>query len=375
MKQISRESLHKEITRKLKQFAVVALTGPRQSGKTTLAQIIAKDYPKDRLHYFDLEIPRDLARLQDPQLALEGLKGLVIIDEIQHNLDLLKILRPLSDRKPLPCRFLILGSAAGAFIKEGAESLAGRIANVEVQGFGIDELPKPEIERLWNRGGFPRSYLATSNALSYQWREAFLRTFLERDLPSLNLRIPAASLYRFWQMAAHYHGQTLNYSELGKSMGVNDKTIKSWVDILSDTFMVRLLPPYHANISSRQLKSPKFYIRDSGLLHALLGLNDLKETNVHPKVGASWEGFAIEQIIRRHTGTPYFWSTYGEAEIDLYFEEGNRRVGYEIKYTAQPKVTASMKTAMTQLKLNELFVVTPKGGDYVLSKGIRVIGL
>jgi predicted AAA+ superfamily ATPase len=268
-----------------------------------------------------------------------------------------------------------LGSAAGAFIRESAESLAGRIANVEVQGFALEEFPKPNIDRLWSRGGFPRSYLASSNARSYEWREEFLRTFLERDLPSLNLRIPAASLYRFWQMAAHYHGQTLNYSELGKSMGVNDKTIKSWVDILSDTFMVRLLPSYHANIGSRQLKSPKFYIRDSGLLHTLLGLKNIEELKVHPKVGASWEGFAIEQIIQRHTGTPYFWSTYVDAELDLYFEEGNRRVGYEIKYTAEPKVTASMKRALTELKLNELFVVTPKGGDYALSKDIKVIRL
>ncbi len=360
---------------------VVALLGPRQSGKTTLARQFAAGgtLPFNQgLNYFDLEDPAHLERLVTPKLALEPLAGLVVIDEVQHRPDLFPVLRVLVDRHPNPAQFLILGSASRDLIRQGAETLAGRVAFVEVTPFALDETGAEATDTLWLRGGFPHSFLAASEDASWRWREAYVKTFLERDLPALGLQIPAATLRRFWMMLAHYHGQQFNASELGKSMGVADTTVSRYLDILTGTFMVRRLTPWFENIKKRQLKTPKVYFRDSGILHRLLGIPDMEQMVTHPKLGASWEGFALEQVLRL-SGVPeeeaFYWGVHSQAELDLLLFRGGKRLGFEIKYTDAPKVTTSQRAALEHLSLDSLTIVCPGTARYPLADKIEVRGL
>jgi predicted AAA+ superfamily ATPase len=360
---------------------VVALLGPRQSGKTTLARQFAASgalHFKEALNYFDLEDPAHLARLASPKLALEKLAGLVVIDEIQRCPELFSVLRVLVDRERNPAKFLILGSASRDLIRQGAETLAGRIAFVEVTPFSLTETGPDVTDTLWLRGGFPRSFLAASDDASWRWREAYVQTFLERDIPALGIQIPAATLRRFWMMLAHYHGQQFNASELGKSLGAADTTVSRYLDVLAGTFMVRRLTPWFENIKKRQIKTPKIYFRDSGILHRLLGIPGMEQMVTHPKMGASWEGFALEQIVRASGVSEeetYFWGVHNQAELDLLLFRGGKRLGFEVKYTDTPKVTSSQRAALEHLKLDALTIVCPGNADYPLDKKIRVAGL
>lgn len=357
---------------------VVALLGPRQCGKTTLAHMFAERYAAGATTHFDLEDPTDLVALSAPKLALQDLRGLVIIDEIQRVPELFPILRVLADRPERPARFLVLGSASRDLIRQASETLAGRIGYLELTPFALEETGIAARDRLWLRGGFPPAYLAPSDAASWQWRKDYVATFLERDLPALGIAIPPQSLRRFWMMLAHYHGQTLNFSELGRSFGAADTTVRRYLDILAATFMVRLLPPWHENIGKRQVKAPKLYLRDAGLFHFLLGTADMAALRTHPKLGASWEGFALETLIRRLRASPeelYFWAAHGGGEVDLlHFGEGGRQ-GFEVKYTDQPRVTRSMHTAIEVLQLDRLTIVYPGERSFALTEKIRAVGL
>lgn len=347
--------------------------GPRQSGKSTLAREIAAAVTS---HYFDLESPRDQLRLQNPQLALEGLSGLVVLDEIQTRPDLFPLLRVLADRPSAPARFLILGSASPELVAHSAESLAGRIEYVDLHGFDLTETGPDSSARLWLRGGFPRAYLAASEPDSVAWREGFVRTFLERDLPQFGIRVGSTAMRRFWTMLAHVHGQVWNASELGRAMGLSDKTVRGYLDELDQTFMVRQLQPWFENIGKRQIKSPKVYLRDSGLLHHLLGLGTAAQLHSHPKVGSSWEGFALEQVLRQtRPHQAFFWGTQGGAELDLLLFHEGRRVGYEFKYAEQPRLTRSMRVAMEDLRLDTLFVICPGSVRAPLAPGVEVVGI
>jgi len=374
-----------QLERGLDVHPIVALLGPRQCGKTTLARMYAEQTGQNRTNgdvttitRFDLEDPTDLAALENPKLVLQDLSGLVIIDEIQRLPELFPILRVLVDRPDNATRFLILGSASRDLIQQSSETLAGRIAYIELTPFSLSEIQTMQSQRLWLRGGFPPSFLARSDAASWQWRKQYVMTFLERDLPSLGIRIPPQSLRRFWMMLAHYHGQIVNFSELGRSFGASDTTIRRYLDLLNATFMVRSLSPWHENISKRQVKAPKLYFRDSGLLHSLLGIEDRDQLNRHPKLGASWEGFALEEVIRHYDATPeecYFWATHSGAELDLLIVQGGQKVGVEFKYTDRPRSTKSMHVAMESLKLDALRVVCPTERSFPLGHGIEAIGL
>ena len=356
---------------------VVALLGPRQCGKTTLAQMVAQRFEGQTIR-FDLEDPTDLAALATPKLALQDLRGLVVIDEIQRSPELFPVLRVLADRPDHPARFLILGSASRDLIRQSSESLAGRIGYVELTPFAVGETGIDMRDRLWLRGGFPPSFLAKSDAASQQWRKDYVATFLERDLPALGINIPPQGLRRFWMMLAHYHGQVLNFSELGRSFGAADTTVRRYLDILEATFMVRALPPWHENVAKRQVKSPKLYLRDSGLFHTLMGVPEMAALRRHPKLGASWEGFAVEEIIRQsraQQGEAYFWAAHGGGEIDLLLLTDHGRMGYEVKFTDRPRVTRSMHTAMEVLQLAELRIVYPGDREFALSERIRAVGL
>jgi len=357
----------------LRRSPIIALLGPRQCGKTTLARIFAQD---KLATLFDLESQPDLRRLQNPEFVLGSLKGLVVLDEIQATPELFGVIRVLVDRSENQARFLILGSASPYIIKNISETLAGRVEFVELSGFDLSETGAEAWERLWLRGGFPRAYLADTDEDSLAWREGFIRTFLERDIPQLGISIPATAMRRFWTMLSHYHGQIWNGSELARSMGMSDKTVRSYLDILSGTFMVRQLQPWYENISKRQVKAPKIYFRDSGLLHSLLGLSDQHSLLGHPKVGASWEGFALEQILHAvRPAEPYFWATHGGAELDLFFIYRGRRYGVEIKFNEAPKVTPSMRTVLETLKLDRLWVVYPGQHSYSVDEKIMMIPL
>jgi predicted AAA+ superfamily ATPase len=355
---------------------VVAILGPRQVGKSTLARIVAADWKRGTVSHFDLESDADLRRLAEPSHALSGLRGLVIIDEIQRRPDLFPTLRVLADRPNKPARFLVLGSASPHLLKQTSETLAGRIAFHELSGFTIDEIGPRNLRRLWLRGGFPRSYTARSSPESAAWRRNFIRTFLERDLPQLDVRTPANALHRFWSMLAHVHGQTLNWSELGRSMGVADTTVRSYLDILDGALVVTTLKPWHENISKRQVKSPKVYVRDSGLLHSLLDIETLDHLEGHPKVGASWEGFVILQITRQLGARPdqcFYWATHAGAELDFLVVDGPRRRGFEVKLTDAPSVTTSMRIALTDLQLDAIDVIHGGGNTYPLGERVRAI--
>ena len=354
---------------------IVAVLGPRQCGKTTLCRhYLSRLSGSD--HRFDLEDPRDLAKLGDPSLALEDLEGLVFIDEIQRKPELFPLLRVLVDREANKTIFLVSGSASRDLIQQSSESLAGRIEYIQLTPLTAAELNFEQQKRHWLRGGFPNSYLAAGDEQSRRWREAFIQTFLERDIPNLGINIPARSLRRFWTILAHYHGQTLNYSELGRALEVTDTTIRRYLDILEGTFMVRLLRPWHTNSKKRQVKSPKVYIRDSGLLHSLLGIDSYEDLLGHPKQGASWEGYCVEEIIRaRPVAQPYFWATHRGAELDLLLVRGNRKAGVEIKFSSQPKKTKSMETALAELELTELAVLIPGDENFPLAKTIKAMGI
>ena len=363
----------REIRTALKRSRVTALVGPRQSGKTTLARQIL---PPDSKAYFDLEDPRSLARLAEPMTALGPLKGTVIIDEVQRRPDLLPVLRVLADRRPLPARFLILGSATSDLLRQSAETLAGRLETITLSPFGIEELGPDVFPRHWRRGGFPPSYLARSEKDSFIWREQFIRTVLERDLPQLGISIPAATLFRFWTMLAHYHGSVWNAAEPARSLGLSQPTVRRYLDLLTGLYMVRQLQPWHENLQKRQVKAPKIYLRDSGLLHTLLGVRTDRELVSHPKVGASWEGYVIEEVLKTvRPDASYFWATHTGAEVDLLLFKGGRRYGVEIKFQDAPRLTPSMRIAMEDLHLEGLTVFYPGDLRYELAERVTVVPL
>ncbi|RPH51523.1 MAG: ATP-binding protein [Desulfobacteraceae bacterium] len=352
-------------------FPVTAILGPRQCGKTTLARTLAADF------YFDLENPQDLARLEQPQLALEDLTGLIVIDEIQRMPDLFPLLRYLVDQGKSR-RFIILGSASRDLIRQSSESLAGRIAYIQLGGFRLNDIDFGAIKTLWWRGGLPRSFLADSDNESLLWRNQYVTTFLERDIPQLGITIPARTLRRFWTMLSHYHGHILNYAELGRSFGVSDMTVRKYCDILEGTFMIRILQPWFVNIGKRLVKRPKLYLRDSGLFHALLSIETAEQLHTSPRLGASWEGFALDCVCRtlgKEDGDFYFWHTHAGAELDLFWQVRGQNWGAEFKYEDAPRLTRSMKTAVEDLKLERLWVVYPGKAAYRLTEKIQVIPL
>ena len=363
------------LRRLLRANPVVAVLGARQTGKTTLARTLSG--LAGRVTRFDLESPQDLERLTDPMLALGPLRGLVVIDEVQRRPDLFSVLRVLVDRPKTPARFLVLGSAAGELLRQTSESLAGRIAYHELPGLAADEAPDA-VAKLWRRGGFPRSFLARTEADSLRWREDFTRTFLERDIPSFDVRVPAATLFRFWSMLAHYHAQVWNGAELARAFAMSESSVRAYLDVLTATFMVRQLAPWHENLGKRQVRSPKVYLADSGMLHALLGVATADQLERHPKVGASWEGFALEQIVARldiSRERCFFWSSYQGAELDLFVTVRGKRLGFEIKRTSVPTVTKSMRVALADLKLDRLDVVYQGDDTYPLADRIRAVPL
>jgi predicted AAA+ superfamily ATPase len=367
---IERATEIRRIRRGLRRSRVVALVGPRQCGKTTLARELV---PAGSPNYFDLEDPASLARLEEPMTALSRLRGTVVIDEVQRRPDLFPVLRVLVDRRPLPARFLVLGSASPDLLRQSAESLAGRLEVVSLSGFSLGEVGAGSLDRLWLRGGFPPSYLARSAEDSVTWRRDLVRTFLERDLPALGVTIPSAALLRFWSMLAHYHGGVWNAAEFARSLGVSEPTVRRYLDLLSGLFMVRQLPPWHENLGKRQVKSPKVYVRDSGLLHQLLGIRSAPSLLSHPRCGASWEGFAIEETLKAvRPDEAYFWATHTGAELDLLLVENGRRLGVEVKRADAPRVTPSMRTALRDLRLEQLVVLYPGDVSYPLGDRVTV---
>ena len=354
---VPRERHRDRVLSLLRGYPIVAMLGARQVGKTTLAgEILERSGIGER---FDLEDPADLARLGEPRLALAGLRGLVVIDEIQRRPELFPVLRVLADRRPRRARFLLLGSAAPDWLRQSSETLAGRIAFHTLTGFHLDEIGQ-RLGRLWLRGGFPPSFLARSDAASFEWRRGFVRTFLERDLPQLGVRIEAATLSRFWAMLAHYHGQVWNAAEFARSFGVTDKTVRHYLDILSGSLVVRVLQPWHANVGKRQVKSPKVYFSDTGLLHVLLGIRDSRDLSRHPRLGASWEGLLLQQVTEWLGAEPEecsFWAAHSGAEIDLVWVRGRRRWGFEFKRTSAPALTRSLMAAVETLGLERAYVV------------------
>jgi predicted AAA+ superfamily ATPase len=357
----------------LRRSRVVALLGPRQCGKTTLAREIVAP---DSVNYFDLEDPRSIARLSEPDLALRPLKKVVVIDEVQRRPDLFPLLRVLADRRPLPARFLILGSASPDLLQQSSESLAGRIETIPLEGFRLSDLGAAAQSRHWLRGGFPLAYTARTDADSMTWRRQFLQTFLERDVPQLGVAIPALALRRFWSMVAHYHGQTWNAAELARALAVNESTVRRYLDLMSAVFMVRQLPPWFENLGKRQVKAPKVYVRDSGLLHALLGVGNQRDLEGHPKVGASWEGYAVEEVLKHvRPDEAYYWKTHNGAELDLLLFKDGRRIGVECKRADAPVLTTSMRIALSDLQLDRLYVLYPGEKGYSLGKKVEVVPL
>ncbi len=370
---IDRTSLLKEVQGALQRSRVVALIGPRQCGKTTLARELVSS---DSSNYFDLENPISLARLDEPMTALQELHGTIVIDEIQRRPDLFPILRVLSDRDPLPARFLILGSASPALLRQSSESLAGRITIIPMSGFGLEEVGQSSQNKHWGRGGFPLSFLAKTDKESLEWRKDFVSTFLERDIPQFGIKIPSTSLFRFWSVAAHYHGQIWNAAEAARTLNISENTARSYMDLLQDLFMIRQLRPWFANLGKRQVKSPKIYFRDTGLLHYLLGIKSENELALHPRMGASWEGYVIEEIIKStRPDEVYFWATHSGAELDLLLIKDTKRIGIECKRMDAPKLTPSMRTAMVDLELDRLLVIYPGSQLYSLAEGINVLPL
>lgn len=370
---IRRTSILSALNNALARSRVVVLVGPRQSGKTTLARELLAE---DSVNYFDLEDPTSLARLDEPMTALRPLKGLVVIDEIQRRPDLFPVLRVLADRRGAPARLLILGSASGNLMRQTSESLAGRMERIVIGGFSLAELGPNAEQNLWLRGGLPLSYLSASNVNSIAWRKNFIQTLLERDFPQWGVRVAATALQRFWTMVAHYHGQVWNSAEPARSLGVSESTTRRYLDLLTDAFMIRQLQPYHANLKKRQVKSPKIYVRDSGLLHQLLGIDSTKSLYSHPKVGASWEGFVIEQMLMREPHDEvFFWATHQGAEIDLILRRGDALYGVECKRADTPRLTPSIRIALDDLKLKHVFVIYPGIQRFPLSSQVEAVPL
>jgi predicted AAA+ superfamily ATPase len=352
-------------------FPVTAILGPRQVGKTTLSKSFEPD------HVFDLENPRDMAVLENPQLALEKLEGLIVIDEVQRKPELFPLLRHLVDTRPRQ-RYLILGSASSNLRQQSGESLAGRIGYHYLTGFNLMETGQQNMHSLWLRGGFPCAYLAQDDEQSMLWRTNFISTFLEKDLAALGSNIPSSVMYRFWLMLSHFHGQTLNYSELGRSFGISDKTAKNYISILEDTFMIRQLMPWHANLGKRLVKSPKIYLRDSGIFHALQSIHSMNELRSNPKAGASWEGFALEALVSflsKRDNEVFFYASHSGVELDLYWQDKGKKLGAEFKYMDAPKLTKSMHQALSDLSLDHLWVVYPGDKSYSLSEQVTVLPL
>jgi len=371
---IARDELHRRIRTGLKRSPIVLLVGPRQCGKTTLAR--ADTESRKRSAYFDLENPLDVAALDEPMTALESLTGLVVLDEVQRRPEIFPVLRVLADRRPVRTRFLILGSASPELLKQASETLAGRVEQIEMTGFDLSEIGPEKARRLWVRGSFPPAYLARTAEASKTWREDLIRTFLERDIPQMGLNLPAPTLRRFWTMVAHYHGQTWNASEIGRSLGVSDVTTRRYLDVLTGSYLLRQLSPWHENLKKRQVRAPKVYIRDSGLLHTLLGINSHREILSHPKCGASWEGFAVEEILRSaRPREAHFWGVHAQAELDLLVMRRGKRLGFEFKYGDAPTLTRSMEIASADLKLDSLVVVYPGSRSYRLAKNVKVLPL
>jgi len=369
--QIERLALETRIRTALARSSAVALIGPRQVGKTTLAR---RFLPEDSPRYFDLEDPRDLQRLQEPMTSLEGLRGLVVVDEIQRRPELFPMLRVLIDRTREAGQYLLLGSASPALLAQSSESLAGRLEIIEVDPLSLAEVGVKALDALWTRGGFPLSFTAGTDRDSMAWREAFIRLTVERDLPALGLGAAPSAVRRFWNMLAHYHGQIWNAAEPARSLGVGESTVRRYLDFLTNAFLVRQLPPWHENLGKRQVKAPKVYVRDSGIVHALLQLEASEMVLAHPSSGASWEGFVIEQVL--HHARPneaYFWATHQGAELDLLLLKHGRRVGVEVKRADAPKLTPSMRIAMNDLRLDRLLVVYPGSKHYSLAANVEVV--
>ncbi len=368
---VERSQLLATLKKALSRSRVVVLTGPRQCGKTTLARQLLSE---TSVNFFDLEDPADLERLTEPMTALKPLRGLVVIDEVQRRPDLFPILRVLADRRDASARFLILGSASGDLSRQTSESLAGRMEVVAIGGFSLQELGVNVEDRLWLRGGLPVSYLARNDTDSKAWRKNFIQALLERDFPQWGVRVPAVALLRFWTMLAHYHGQTWNAAEPARAMGVSESTARRHLDLLTDAFVIRQLHPYHANISKRQVKAPKVYVRDTGLLHQLLGIGTQKELLSHPKVGASWEGFVIEQImVSQPYDEAFFWSTHQGAEIDLILRKGRKLLGVECKRTDAPRMTPSIRIAMEDVGLAQVAVLYPGTKRYAIADRVEAV--
>lgn len=370
---IPRPKLLNGIENAIRRSRVVALIGARQCGKTTLARQLVSPESEN---YFDLENPFSLARLDQPMVALKDLNGLVVIDEIQRRPDLFPTLRVLCDRDPAPARFLILGSASPDLLRQSSESLAGRLTIISMSGFSLEEAGFDSQSKHWRRGGFPLSYLATSEENSHAWRKDFVTTFLERDIPQFGFSIPASALFRFWSMLAHYHGQVWNNAEAARALNVSEGTVRRYLDLLQDLFMVRQLTPWHANLGKRQVKSPKVYFRDTGLLHYLLGIRTEQQLAVHPRNGASWEGYVIEETLKAiEPEQAYFWATHAGAELDLLLIKDGKHIGIECKRMDAPYRTPSMSIAMRDLKLARLIVLYPGPHAYSLAENMDVVPL
>jgi hypothetical protein len=374
---MDRNSFIEQIDQAFKVFPIVAILGPRQCGKTTLARMYSEfknNFPNE--NYFDLEDLNDLERLKNPQTSLSYLEGLIIIDEVQRKEDLFQTLRVLVDKPNKNQKFLILGSSSKVLLKQSSETLTGRISYIELPPFSYMETH--EIKKLWFRGGFPKSYLAETDEESLLWRKAYVKTFIEQDIPSFGFNIPSNQLRQFWMMLTHFHGNIFNISDIANSMQLSSRVIKNYSDILQQTFMIRKLNPWHENIKKRQVKSSKIYFRDSGIFHLLLGANDNKSLLTNPKLGSSWEGFALEEVIRYHNADDfdcYFWATHNQAELDLLIFKNNKKYGFEFKFTDSPKITKSMKIAMNDLKLDKLTLIYPGNKAFILEKNIEACGL
>ena len=370
---LERITLESAVRAALSRSPAVALVGPRQVGKTTLARTLLQ---AGSPNWFDLEDPQAEAQLATPMVALKDLRGLVVVDEVQHAPDLFKVLRVLIDRPGNPARFLLLGSASPSLLRQSSESLAGRLEVIETGGFTLDETGAGQAAALWWRGGFPRSFTATDDEASRIWRREFIRTVVERDLPQLGMNVAAPALYRFWSMLAHYHGQTWNAADPARSLGVNESTVRRYLDWLTQAYLVRQLQPWFANLGKRQVKAPKIYLRDTGLLHELLGIADPAALARHPKCGASWEGFALDQVLRiAQPDEAYFWATHAGAELDLLMLKDGRRVGVEFKHSDAPHLTASMRIALQDLTLDRLYVVYPGDRQYSLAENVHAVPL
>ncbi len=360
-----------EIQEAFERTRIVVLTGPRQCGKTTLARAFV---PEESVNYFDLEDPESVSRLGEPMTVFESLQGLIVIDEIQIMPQLFPILRVLADRQRSRCRFLLLGSVSPELMRNVSETLAGRTETIELTPFTPSEVPEKMINRLWLRGGFPRSFLARNDAESMVWRQNYIDTFLRRDLRLLGFNLSIEAIRRFWYMLAHWHGNIWNAAEPARSLGVNETTVRRYLDILTGLFLIRQLKPWHENLNKRQVRAPKIYFRDTGLLHHMLGITTMRDLMLHIKYGASWEGFMIENLIRRHRGDDvYYWKTHAGAELDLLVMTAKGRIGYEIKRSDAPVLTPSMRIAFSDLKLQKLMVVYPGKREYVLSSGITAL--